>query len=105
MKTFFISLNAKGIGAIDRHPHDTSDEKGLTLCDQQQQGTLTDETCEKAIAEKMGKRRVSDVLLIRSDGTCWRKRKYKEPRRDHKGPIKAPFNASLLNQSYTETGI
>lgn len=68
-------------------------------------GTLTDEACEKAIAEKMGKRRVSDVLLIRSDGTCWRKRKYKEPRRDHKGPIKAPFNASLLNQSYTETGI
>lgn len=38
MKTFFISLNAKGIGAIDRHPHDASDEKGLTLCDQQQQG-------------------------------------------------------------------
>ena len=38
MKTFFISLNAKGIGAIGGHPHDASDEKGLTLCDQQQQG-------------------------------------------------------------------
>ena len=38
-------------------------------------GTLADEACEKAVAEKMGKRRVSDALLIRSDGTCWRKRK------------------------------
>ena len=106
MKTFFISLNAKDIGTIDRYPHDASDEKGLTLCViNNSRGTLTDKACEKAIAEKMGKRRVSDVLLIRSDGTCWRKRKYKEPRRDHTGPIKAPFNASLLNQSYTETGI
>lgn len=53
MKTFFISLNAKGIGAIGRHPHDTSDEKGLTPCViGNSRGTLTDEACEKAIIEK-----------------------------------------------------
>ena len=76
MKTFFTSLNAKGFGAIGRHPHDTSDEKGLTPCViGNSRGALTDEACEKAIIEKMGKRHVSDVLLIRSDGTCWRKRK------------------------------
>ena len=76
MKTFFISLNAKDIGTIDRYPHNASDEKGLTLCViNNSRGTLTDEACEKTIAEKMGKRRVSDVLLIRSDGTYWRERK------------------------------
>ena len=56
MKTFFISLNAKGVGAIDRYPHDASDEKGPTLCViGNSRGTLTNEACEKAIAEKNGK--------------------------------------------------
>lgn len=57
MKTFFTSLNAKSVGAIDRHPHDASDEKGLTLCViGNSRGTLTDEACEKAIAEKKWER-------------------------------------------------